>query len=190
MFVYYSVCRYYWLNYILKARAWAQALGFLMLQAQPKPDSSPPVGWAGPGSNGPGLGGLWALGPAQHITSDASTRTTEHAPRPPLPPYPKQPIISPKRRARIQAPAAWMQTLATHLLPLLAQSSACPQQPYHLFSYTPPTPTTSNHHGPPPFRMARTNPSPGDLDPDNRVSRVLANGWCGICERYGRRCRP
>ena len=69
MFVYYFVCRYYRLNYILKARAWAQALGFRMLQAQPKPDSSPPVGWAGPGSNGPGLGGLWALGPAQHITS-------------------------------------------------------------------------------------------------------------------------
>ncbi len=44
-------------------------MGFLIWEAQPKPNSSPPVGWAGPGSNGPGLGGLWALGPAQHITN-------------------------------------------------------------------------------------------------------------------------
>ena len=64
MFVYYFACRYYWLNYILKAWAWAQALGFVMLQAKPKPNSSPPVGWAGPG-----LGRLWALGLAQHITT-------------------------------------------------------------------------------------------------------------------------
>ena len=40
-----------------------------MTQAQPKPNSSPHIGRARPGSNGPGLGGLWALGPAQHITT-------------------------------------------------------------------------------------------------------------------------
>jgi hypothetical protein len=39
----------------LKPGLEAQALGFPMLQAQPKPHSSPPVGWAGLG-----LGGLWA----------------------------------------------------------------------------------------------------------------------------------
>lgn len=134
------------------------------------------------------------LTPGQNVMPPLTQPSTH---LPPLPPYPKQPIIPShhyaprsKRRARIQAPAAWMQTLATHLPPLLARSSACPHQPYHLFSYTPPTPTTSNHHAPPPFRTACTNPSPGDLDLDNCVSRVLANGWCGICERCGRRCRP
>ena len=34
LFVYYFACSYFWFNYILKA----QALGFLMLQAQPKPN--------------------------------------------------------------------------------------------------------------------------------------------------------
>ena len=41
----------------------------------PKPGQSPlqarDLGRAGPGSNGPGFGRLWALGPAQHITSCA-----------------------------------------------------------------------------------------------------------------------
>jgi len=54
LFVYYFACRYFWFNDNLKA----QALGFLMLQAQPKP------------AGGPGQAGLgWALGPAQHITT-------------------------------------------------------------------------------------------------------------------------
>ena len=39
-------------------------MGFLILQAQPKTNSSPSVGWAGPG-----LSRLWALGPAQQITN-------------------------------------------------------------------------------------------------------------------------
>ena len=49
LLVYYFACRYFWFNYILKA----QALGFLMLQAQPKPNSSLQVGQARLG-----LGGL------------------------------------------------------------------------------------------------------------------------------------
>ena len=55
LFVYYFACRYYSLNYIIEA----QALGFLMSQDQPKPNSSPQMGWAGVGQ---------ALGLAQHIT--------------------------------------------------------------------------------------------------------------------------
>ncbi len=45
----------------LKPGLWA-----FLCQKTPKPTSDP---GSGPGSNGPGLGRLWALGPAQHITN-------------------------------------------------------------------------------------------------------------------------
>src|SRR5712675_955216 len=41
---------------------------FLYHKPGPSPVQARVLGRAGPGSNGPGFGRLWALGPAQHIT--------------------------------------------------------------------------------------------------------------------------